>query len=149
MKKILKLRTVLASLAVLFIFVQVFRIDKTNPLTDDQSDFIIMTQPPQEIARLLKTGCYDCHSNESVYPWYSNIAPVSWILKSHVTEGRKHLNFSEWGSYPPGRRGHKLDASKEMLEKGEMPLKPYKFMHSDAKFSPEQKEELIKWLTVE
>ena len=78
-----------------------------------------------------------------------NIAPISWSIKFHITEGRENLNFSEWGNYQPGRRGHMLDECKEMIEKGKMPLPFYRLMHSEAKFSDQEKELLKKWLTNE
>lgn len=149
MKKIIRPKTIIISLVVLFLFIQVFRINKNNPVSDEQSDFLKIENAPEDISLLLKRGCYDCHSNETVYPWYSNIAPVSWILNSHITEGREHVNFSEWGNYQPGRRGHKRDACAEMIQKGYMPLKPYTVIHKDAKFTSEEKEKLVKWLTVE
>ena len=148
MRKILSFRFICLSLLAILLIMQLFRIDKTNPAPNSQADFISIAQPPEEIARLIKTGCYDCHSNESVYPWYSNIAPFSWIIKSHIDDARKDVNFSEWGNYQPGKRGHKLDECKEMIEKGEMPLAGYELLHPRAKFSSEEREKLKSYLTV-
>jgi hypothetical protein len=147
MKKFLKFRYISSAILLLFLILQLFRIDKKNPPSTPGCDFLQVVQPPAEIAAMIKTGCYDCHSNETVYPWYSNIAPVSWLLKSHISEGREQINFSEWGNYQPGKRGHKLDECKEMVEKGEMPLSGYTLLHPAAKFSPEQRETLKIWLT--
>ena len=94
---------------------------------------------------MLKTSCYDCHSNESIYPWYTNIAPVSWWIKKHINEGRDELNFSEWGNYSARRKDHKLDEIIELVEEGEMPLKSYLITHGDAKISTEQRAKIIEW----
>jgi hypothetical protein len=149
MKNLLKIRNVLPSLFFILLLIQVFRIDKTNPSQNPDNDYINIVKPPAEIATLIRTGCYDCHSYETKYPWYSNIAPISWLIKSHITKGRDHLNFSEWGNYQAGRRGSKLDECQEMLVNSEMPLSYYKLMHSSAKFTDEQKNLLITWFTIE
>jgi hypothetical protein len=126
-----------------FVLMQFFRIDKTNPPLDPANDFISITKPSAEIASILKASCYDCHSNEIRYPWYTNIAPFSWWIKHHVNEGNEELNFSEWGTYKPRRMDHKLKEGIEMIEEDKMPLYSYTVMHGDAKLSAEQKEKLI------
>ena len=125
------------------VIMQFFGIDKTAPEYDLTDDFITMTQPNDEVKSILKTSCYDCHSFETVYPWYSNIAPVSWWLKDHVNEGRSHLNFSTWANYEYKRADHKLEEVIEMMEEDEMPLNSYLITHGDAKLSAEQSEALI------
>ena len=113
----------------LLVLIQFIRIDKTNPPADPAKDFIALKNPPQAVANMLKASCYDCHSNKSTYPWYTNVAPVSWWVKRHITEGRQELNFSEWGDYTPKKAAHKLDESYEMVTEGEMPLSSYTLMH--------------------
>jgi hypothetical protein len=149
MNKFFKIRIILPVVLIILLVIQVFRIDKTNPSQNPDIDYLYIVKPPAEIASLIKDGCYDCHSNETSYPWYSNIAPFSWLIKSHIIEGRDHLNFSEWGNYQAGRRGNKQDKCKEMLVKNEMPISLYKLMHSSAKFTNEQKAMLITWFTNE
>ncbi len=144
-KKILK--KVLIGLAVLVVVIQFFRIDKTNPVTAIEIDFIEVNHPPVEIAALLKTSCYDCHSNQVSYPWYTNIAPVSWFIKDHINEGREELNFSEWGDYSLKRKDHKLEECAEEVEEGEMPLDSYFIMHSEAELTHEQRETLEGYFT--
>ncbi|MCP3932803.1 MAG: heme-binding domain-containing protein, partial [Bacteroidetes bacterium] len=124
---------------------QFFRIDKTNPPADPAKDFITLTNPPAEIGHLLKVACYDCHSNLTQYPWYSNVAPVSWWVKSHITHGRKHLNFSTWSDYKQKKQAHKLEECYEELEKGNMPLKSYPLTHPEARLNDEQNKVLINW----
>jgi len=133
-------------LLILIIVIQFFRIDKTNPETNLENDFIEVKAPSEDVTTILKTTCYDCHSNESKYPWYSNLAPISWWLKDHIDEGREELNFSEWETYTKGRKDHKLEEMIEMVEEDEMPLKEYTWIHSDAKLTTEQKSMLLSWL---
>ena len=133
------------TLLAIFVVIQFFRIDKTNPEYNEAEDFITITQPPTEIAGLIKAACYDCHSHQAKYPWYSNVAPVSWMVAHHIEEGREHLNFSTWTAYSEKKADHKLEEAAEEVEKGNMPMKPYVAMHSEAKMTDEQKTALIEW----
>ena len=132
-------------LLVVFIAMQAFRIDKTNPQAAKELDFISINKPSKDITQLLKASCYDCHSNESKYPWYSNVAPVSWFLKHHIDEAREEVNFSEWGSFSEKRKAKKMEEIIEEVEEGEMPMTPYVMMHSEAKMSKAQRETFIKY----
>ncbi|MCE3278337.1 MAG: cytochrome [Bacteroidetes bacterium] len=147
MKKRLSLKKVLIALVVLFILIQFFRIDRKNPITDPSKDFLTVTSTPSDVAAILNSSCYDCHSNATVYPWYTNIAPVSWWLKHHIDEGRAELNFSEWDNYSSRKKDHKLDEAIELVENGEMPMNTYIWMHGNAKLSEEQKKRLITYFT--
>ena len=138
-------KKILLGLAAIFVIIQFFRIDKTNPPVDPVLDMINVVQVPAEIQGILKTSCYDCHSNESVYPWYTNVAPLSWWIKDHINEGRGELNFSEWADYSLRRKDHKLDEIVEMIEEEEMPLPSYLIAHGDARLSAEQKALLVVW----
>ena len=145
MKKRLTLKNTVYALLILLLVMQLFRIDKTNPPADFSKDFITLTQPPPEIAGMLKTSCYDCHSNATTYPWYTNVAPISWWIKHHINDGRKHLNFSIWGSYTSRKADHKLEECVEMTEEGEMPMTSYTLLHGKAKLSKEQQAALVSW----
>ena len=140
------IKTILIAVAAILIIMQFFGIDKENPTSDASKDFIQMTNPPQKIATILKTACYDCHSNETAYPWYTNVQPVGWWVGHHIEEGREHLNFSSWGDYKQKRKSHKLEEFYEEVEEGEMPLSSYTLAHADAKLSSEDKEALITWV---
>ena len=139
------LKKILFTVLVLLVGIQFFRIDKINPTLIAGNDFLEMNNPPEEVAAVLITSCYDCHSNKTNYPWYSNVSPVSWWIAGHVKEGREELNFSEWGKYPEKRKAKKL---KEIIEEveNEMPLPSYLIMHSSAMLSSKQKEDLINWV---
>lgn len=139
-------KKIIIGLLVIIVLIQFIRVDKTNPPVDASKDFITLTKPPVEIVSLLKTACYDCHSNETTYPWYFNIAPFSWWAKDHVNDGRKHLNFSVWGTYNKERQAHKLDEMYGEVEEDQMPLSSYTLMHADAKLTTEQRTVLVDWL---
>ena len=139
-------KKIIVGLLTLLILIQFIRVDKTNPAVDVNNDFITVTKAPAEIAAVLKNACYDCHSNETKYPWYFNVAPVSWWAKDHVNDGRKHLNYSIWNSYNKERQNHKLEEMYSEVEEGEMPLSSYTIMHGDAKLTAEQKAALTEWL---
>ncbi|MEZ4786726.1 MAG: heme-binding domain-containing protein [Flavobacterium haoranii] len=126
-----------------FVVIQFFQIDKTNPPVDESQDFLKINNTPEAIATQIKASCYDCHSNESKYPWYSNIQPVAWFLKHHIDEGREELNFSEFGTYTAKRQAHKLDECAELIEKDEMPLSSYTIIHKDAVLDEATQKQLI------
>jgi hypothetical protein len=129
----------------LIIIIQFFRIDQVNPEVVVENDFIVITKPDAKTVELLKSSCYDCHSNTTEYPWYANVAPVSWWIKDHINEAKSHLNFSEWTSYSEKKQLHKLHECYEEVEHGEMPLDSYTWTHSEAKLSHEDREHLEHW----
>ena len=128
-----------------FIIIQFFPIDKSNPITNEGMDFLKIKNTPEPIAKLIRNSCYDCHSNETKYPFYSNIQPVAWLLKNHIDEGRKELNFSTFATYEPKRQAHKLEEAAEYVEQKNMPLESYTLGHSDAKLSDEQRKQLVNY----
>lgn len=133
------LRKFLLIIIAILVLMQFIRIDKEAPKSDPSKDLIAISQPPTDVQNILKTACYDCHSNETAYPWYTNIAPVSWWLEHHIDEGREELNFSEWGNYSVKKANHKIEECVELVKAGEMPLSSYTWMHSEAKLSEEQR----------
>lgn len=110
-----------------------------------KDDLITSGLPPSSISSILKTSCYDCHSNQTSFPWYSKVAPASWLLAKDIREGREDMNFSEWGSYSKRRQIRNLRKIKEEVTSGAMPLKNYLIIHRRAKLSPEQKTTLVNW----
>ena len=99
--------------------------------------------PP--VSRLVTTACFDCHSNETRWPWYSYVAPVSWLVADDVASGRRHLNFSEWGKYPKSKRVLKLGQIYEQVSKGEMPIQQYLYIHSDARLTAADRDSITDW----
>ena len=140
------IKKIMLGLAIILVLIQFIRIDKSVPDYNKSDDIIVARQPSKEVATSLKAACYDCHSFETKYPWYSNVAPVSFFLKNHINEGREELNFSLWASYSKKRRVHKLEEIHKMITKGYMPLDNYLIMHSEAKLSDESKEKLLDWI---
>ncbi len=140
-----KLKTIGKILLVLLLLAQFFRIDKTNPNSDPSKDVLNMHNANADIKSTLQSACYDCHSYKTKYPWYSNIAPVSWMLAHHVKEGREHLNFSLWGDLSDKKKANKKEDILDALENGWMPLSGYKMMHSKANLSEDQKKKLIEF----
>jgi hypothetical protein len=98
-----------------------------------------------ELVSVLKTACYDCHSNNTIYPWYSTVQPVAWWLQDHVNEGKKELNFSEFAAYAAKRQRKKFEEIKEQVEEDEMPLKSYTIIHKNAILTTDQKAAIKKW----
>ncbi len=145
MKKKLTVKNISIFLVFLFLAIQSIRIDKTTEPVNPATDFIALTSANTDIANTLKVACYDCHSNQPTYPWYTNIAPFSWWIKHHIDEGSHHLNFSIWGTYTEKRKNHKLDECVEMVEEGEMPMSSYTLMHGDAKLTDAQKQQLVEF----
>ena len=138
-------RKILLSLLAVLVIMQFFPIDKTNPSFEESNDFMNIHQPPNDIALLLKDACYDCHSNMTKYPWYTNVAPVSWWIKGHIDHGRDNLNFSEWGTFKEGKKEHKLDECIEFVEDKRMPLLSYIIAHPEARLSAEQRSDMVAW----
>lgn len=127
-------------LAAIFLGAQFVPVERSNPPVEGDLD------SPPEIRAILKRSCYDCHSHETVWPWYSKIAPASWLLAYDVKEGRKHLNFSRWGQLPGNRQAHKLREIVEQVDEGEMPLTPYLWLHGDAALSPDDRAAIDRWV---
>jgi len=138
-------KKIIIGLIATLVIIQFFRIDKTNPTSDATLELFAVEQVPTELERIVKTSCFDCHSNQVTYPWYSNVAPVSWVVKKHINEGRDELNFSEWGSYSIKRKLHKLEEIEEMVGDAEMPLPGYLLIHGEARLSKSQQKSLVKW----
>ncbi len=139
-------KKILIGIVAVLVIIQFFRIDKSNPEVKDSENLVTMTNAPEEVVSILRESCYDCHSNEVVFPWYSNVAPVSWFVGHHVEEGREHLNFSVWGTYDEETQEHKLEECIEEIEEHEMPLQSYVWMHGDSELNEEQRELLINWM---
>jgi hypothetical protein len=139
------MKKILILLLVAFIIIQFFPIDKTNPATNEGMDFLKIKNTPEPIAKIIRNSCYDCHSNETRYPFYSNIQPFAWLLKNHIDEGRKEMNFSTFATYEPKRQAHKLEEAAEYVEQKKMPLESYLLGHPDAKLTDEQRKELAQY----
>lgn len=130
---------ILAIIITLLFAIQFMPVKTNNPPA--LSDF----SGPENIKAILQRSCYDCHSNLTHWPWYSQIAPISWLISHDVQEGREHLNFSTWDSYSIKKQTHKIEEIWEHVEKAEMPPKTYLYLHSKAKLSAADKEAMKNW----
>ncbi len=141
-----KKKYIYIGLLVIFIIMQFFQIDKTLPESLPENDFFAVTNADGPMADMLKSACYDCHSNETSFPWYSNIAPVSWWLNGHITNGRKHLNLSEWATLNDKDKVDALEEMQEEVELKHMPVFVYTFTHPEARLSEDDRVALVTWL---
>jgi hypothetical protein len=141
------IKRILFGLGVILIAIQFVRPEKN--LSDDRTYDISTKYPvPNDVKMILEVACNDCHSNKTVYPWYSNIQPVAWMLDEHVVDGKKHLNFSTFTKMPIAVQNHKLEEVAEEVEKKEMPLESYTYfgLHKGANLTAEQRTLIINWV---
>ena len=125
-----------------FAALQLANPSRVNPPVE--KDFIAAASPPASVAASLRAACYDCHSHETTWPWYSRIAPVSWLIASDVNEGREHLNFSDWPA-ETASAAKKLDRINEVMDYREMPPKKYTLIHAAARLTETQRKQIMDW----
>jgi len=147
MKKALKIIVIVGVIA--FIGIQFIRPDFTNPPVVEADTLEASMQVPEQVDAILNRSCVDCHTNKTVYPWYSKIAPVSWWLGSHTSEGRRELNMSVWNTYSPKKKANKLNEICEQVESGEMPLPSYLWIHRYAVLKEGETKTLCDWANAE
>lgn len=138
-------KRILLVILVVFIALQFIRPAKNNSGAVQQADMQTHFNVPDSVAGILKTSCYDCHSNNTRYPWYANIQPVGWLLNNHIQEGKKELNFNDFAAYSKRRQASKLRSIQNSVKDGSMPLSSYTLIHSDAKLSETNKALIIEW----
>jgi hypothetical protein len=136
-------------LACLFIIIQFRRPARTNPPIDQSQTIEAHTQMTPQVASILARSCNDCHSNKTVWPWYTNVAPISWFITDHVNEGRSHLNLSQWGHNDQRRQRKKLEEMCDEVKDGAMPLSSYTPLHAGSKLSPDDIKTLCNWTEAE
>ncbi|WP_330744238.1 heme-binding domain-containing protein [Chryseobacterium sp. CP-77] len=130
---------------VAFALIQFFPVDRVNKPVVSAVNFVDSRKSPEKVRTLLKNACYDCHSNETVYPKYAFIAPISWSVKSHVNEGREHLNFSTWGTYNKDLKENMLTKSIQTIQNKTMPMPGYIVYHKEANLSEAERALLIQY----
>ena len=143
MKRTIKIVLIVA--AVLFFAAQFIRPDLANPPLDAQQRLEASVVVPDEVAAVLQRSCNDCHTNQTSFPWYSQITPVSWWLKDHVDHGREELNFSDWGTYSASKKEKKLEEICEQAESRDMPLPSYTWAHWSAPLSDSEIKVICDW----
>jgi hypothetical protein len=125
--------------AVLLVGAQLIPVARTNPLGGTE------LAAPRQVQNVLRLACYDCHSNETVWPWYSRVAPVSWLVARDVAEGREALNYSRWQDYGAQQRAELLEETWEEIAEGEMPPAAYLVLHPDARLDDADRAALRAW----
>ena len=126
-------------LGIVFLALQFVPVDRANPPVQLDVD------APGEVSAILRRACYDCHSHETRWPWYSHVAPLSWWIAEHVEHGRADLNFSQWPMFDLVEQGMALEDIEEQIRKGEMPLKNYLILHPEARLSEQERVTLLDW----
>lgn len=142
------MKKLLLVLLAAFVIIQFFRPAKNMASGPEAyaKDISRIHAVPADVQLILQKACNDCHSNNTKYPWYSNIQPVAWWLKDHIDEGKRELNFSEFAGYSLRRQYHKLEEVEEQVKEGEMPLSSYTIIHKDAKLTDTEKQALYNWV---
>ena len=134
-----KSKVVFWIIVVIAVGIQLIPVNRTNPPVTGE------IKAPEEVMAILHRSCFDCHSNETKWPWYSYVAPASWLVAKDVRDGRGHINFSEWADYNSKQKEHKQEECGEMVAIGEMPLWFYLPLHSESNLSEEDIELLVSW----
>ena len=133
------LRWLVVGLVVAFLVLQFVPVDRVNPPVGLNVD------APAEVEAILRRACYDCHSHETRWPWYSRVAPLSWWIADHVEHGRGDLNFSQWPTFDFVEQGMALEDIEQQVREGEMPLSSYLILHPEARLSDEDRKRLLDW----
>lgn len=139
------LKKVALLLLVILVGMQFYQPEKNQVHGDHTTAFLTETNPPEDVKAILQQTCYDCHSDNTEYPWYNTIAPVSYWLADHVKDGKKHLNFSAWDTYELKKKDHKFEELIQEVKEGEMPLKEYTWTHENARLTEKQRRAIIQW----
>ena len=141
-------KKILWALLIIIVVIQFIRPGKNQAATVSANDISRHYTVSADVDKILDRACKDCHSNNTKYPWYSNIQPVGWWLAKHVKDGKKELNFSEFANYEPKRQHHKLEEVIEQVKEGHMPLDSYLWIHDEAKLNQKEKETLLVWASI-
>jgi hypothetical protein len=139
------LRKIVTGLLIVFIIIQFIRPAQNKSIASQPDDIAVAMSVPTDVQLILRRACYDCHSNNTGYPWYSYIQPVYWWLNHHIEEGKDELNFSEFGTYTLKRKIKKFNEISGEVTEGEMPLSSYTWMHKEATLTKEEANKIINW----
>ena len=138
-------KKILLILLIIFIAIQFIKPARNKSVQVLPTDISKAVSVPENVKTILQTSCYDCHSNNTDYPWYNYVQPAAWILGNHIRHAKRDLNFSVFGSYPIRKQQSKLKAIADQIKDGEMPLYSYTIIHNNARLSKEQKAIIIDW----
>lgn len=139
------LTKILLGLTLVLLLAQFVRPEKNTAIDAQPNDIFTKYSASAQVQALAKKACYDCHSNNTVYPWYANVQPLAWWINDHVQEGKGELNFSEFTTYSPKRARHKLEEVAEQVNEHEMPLNSYTWIHAEAHLTDAERKVLANW----
>ncbi len=137
---------ILLIFGIVLIALQFIQPDKNKSRQVSTTDISIVLTIPDSVIILLKNACYDCHSNNTDYPWYSNVQPMGWLMANHIKKAKNELNFSDFGTYSQRKQLSKLDGIANSIKDDIMPLKSYKLMHKNSKLSQHERTIFINWV---
>lgn len=129
-----------------FVGIQFVPTDLNQSDTVPKTDFLLVNNTQENISAILQESCYDCHSNNTKYPWYNKVQPAAWFLENHIKDGKEELNFNEWDTYSNRRKNSKLKSIISQVKDDEMPLVSYTLIHKDAKLSKSEKTLIIDYM---
>ncbi len=138
-------RKILLAILIVLIIIQFIQPSRNDRAEVSATDITKNHCIPENVQRVLQNACYDCHSNKTLYPWYSRIQPFSWLLANHIKKGKAELNFNEFGSYSLRRQASKLKGIENSIRDETMPLWSYTILHKNARLSKTDKELIINW----
>ena len=139
------IKTILLAILIVLIIIQFIRPAHNTSEQVLPTDITTTINVPDKVLDIFKNSCYDCHSNNTRYPWYVNIEPMGWVMAKHIKDGKENFNFSEFGTYSKRKQANKLKAISSSVLDGSMPISSYTIMHTDAKLSKENIELISKW----
>ncbi|MDX1828860.1 MAG: heme-binding domain-containing protein [Lutibacter sp.] len=141
-----KFKKILIFIIIVLVGIQFIPTKRNESMVILKTDFTKIYVVPENIQIILKNSCFDCHSNNTNYPWYNKIQPINWMMESHINNGKKELNFSEFGSYSKRKQKSKLKAIINQIKDDEMPLSSYTLIHRDARLSVKEKKIIKNWM---
>ena len=139
------IKKILLVLLIVFIAIQFIQPARNKSVQGLPTDISKTVSVSENVQKILQISCYDCHSNNTRYPWYNYVQPTAWILANHIKHGKRDLNFSDFGAYPNRKQQSKLKAIADQIKDGEMPLYSYTLIHNNSRLSKEQKAIIIDW----
>jgi hypothetical protein len=138
-------RRIIPGVVALLVAAQFVSVDRTNHPIEQARTFYTVENVPQKVQSLLDRSCSDCHSNQTRWPWYSGVAPISWVVVNDVHSARRKLNFSEWGNYSAKKRDHEKEEICNEVMEGDMPESKYAFIHRQSKLTAEERAKICEW----
>jgi hypothetical protein len=138
-------RKIFLSILILLVLIQFIRPKRNISASGSPQDIAVVYATPDSVRNILKKSCYDCHSNNTIYPWYTDLQPVGWWMQMHVNDGKRHLDFSSFASYEPRRQAKALHETAETIKEDEMPLDSYLWIHKNAALTENDKQIISAW----